>query len=400
MLNCCFTVVFMQRPFLIMACVALVAATAQAAPRVPSNDSEVIERLPGRAGDPNSREIHRLRKAATSGSSDASVQLARRLFDLAMAQGDPRYVGQAEAALTPWRDTSEVPAEVLLLRGMLKQYRHDFSGALRDLGAALQSDPTNSEARGWRAAIYLVQAEYALARSECTALISVATELVATGCMAHVDAMTGRARSAYQRLNAALARRPDAAPALRAWSETRLAEFAVWLGEHKLAEQHFRSALATGVDDNYLLAAYADFLISEKRLPDAVRLLDGRERSDTLLLRRAIAARALGASDGDRLAKDLDARFQASALRGERLHLAEEARFLLELKRQPREALAAAVENWKSQREPRDAEVLLRAALEAGDRRAASPALDWLRDSGFEDATLGRLAARLQALRP
>lgn len=389
----------MQRPFLILACVLLVATTAQAAPRVPSNDSEVLERLPGRPGDPSTREINRLRKAAASGSRDASLELARRFFDLAMAQGDPRYVGHAEAALAPWRDTTGAPAEVLLLRGMLKQYRHDFPGALRDLEAALERDPSNSEARGWRAAIYLVQAEYASARRECAALIGVTTELVATGCMTHVDAVTGRVRSAYKQLHTALARRPDAAPALRAWTETRLAEFSVWLGDHKLAERHFRSALATGVGDNYLLAAYADFLISEKRLPEALRLLEGRERSDTLLLRLAIAARALGAPDGERHVQDLDARFKASALRGERLHLAEEARFLLELKRQPRDALAAAVENWKSQREPRDAEVLLRAALEAGDRRAAAPALGWLRESGFEDATLRQLAARLEALR-
>jgi hypothetical protein len=89
-------------------------------------------------------------------------------------------------------------------------------------------------------------------------------------------------------------------------------------------------------------------------------------------------------------------RFAAAALRGERLHMGEEARFLLGLKGDARGALAVAAENWQSQREPRDALVLLEAAVAARDPRTAAPALQWLEESGFESARLRQLAAQLK----
>src|SRR6185503_7738808 len=114
------------------------------------------------------------------------------------------------------------------------------------------------------------------------------------------------------------------------------------------------------------------------------------------LLRLAIAAKGLRLAQAESYSRSLAERFSAAALRGERLHLAEEARFQLELKADPKAALAAAAENWQTQREPRDAEVLLEAALAAGERRAATPALRWLDESGFEGARLRRLAERLK----
>ena len=125
-------------------------------------------------------------------------------------------------------------------------------------------------------------------------------------------------------------------------------------------------------------------------------LLRNWGQSDNLLLRVALAARMQDSPDAARLAQALGERFTAAGRRGERLHLAEEARYLLDLKGDARAALAAATENWKSQREPRDAEVLLEAALGAGDHKAAAPALKWLAESGFEDVRLRRLAGQLK----
>lgn len=76
--------------------------------------------------------------------------------------------------------------------------------------------------------------------------------------------------------------------------------------------------------------------------------------------------------------------------------MGEEARFLLHLKSEPRAALRVAAENWKSQREPRDAAVFLEAAAAARDAKAAQPVLRWLEQSGFESPALRRLAATLQ----
>jgi hypothetical protein len=362
----------------------LCAAGVVAAPHVPKDEATILERLPLRRSDPVAAELRKLRGAA----------LARRYFELAMAQGDPRYVGYAEAALRDAHD--DPPAEVLFVRGLLKQYRHDFSGALLDLEAALKHDPELIGARSWRAAIFMVGADYAAAREECRGLEPLASELIATGCRAAVDGATGKARPAYDALKAALDGRKDAGPESRLWVLTRLAELAERLEQPATAERHFRDALALGVRDDFLLAAYADFLLEQGRPKEIDALVRKWGHSDNLDLRLTLAAKALALPEAQKRAQALSARFAAAALRGERLHLGEEARFLLELQGDAKGALEAAVENWKSQREPRDAKVLLEAALAVGDRKAAAPVLRWLEQSGLEDARLRRLAAKLK----
>ena len=74
---------------------------------------------------------------------------------------------------------------------------------------------------------------------------------------------------------------------------TRLAEFSLVLGERDRAERHFKEALALGVNDQFLLAAYADFLLDHGRPADVVALLEDWTRSDVLLLRLALAEKAL-----------------------------------------------------------------------------------------------------------
>lgn len=372
------------------------AGLAAAAPYTPKEDREVLERLPTRRGDPVTEELRALRKTLAASPSDAgaAASLARRYFELSLAEGDPRYVGYAEAALRPW--PADAPAEILFLRGLLKQYRHDFAGALRDLAQALEREPEHIGARSWRAAIFMVGADYAAARAECRALEPLASDLVSTGCRAAVDGATGKARIGYEELESALENRRDAPRELRLWALTRLAELAWRLDDSAAAERHFRAALALDVKDNYLLAAYADFLLEQRRPREVTALLKNWTNSDTLLLRLALAARAQGLPDADKHRQALGERFAASALRGERLHLGEEARFLLDLKGDAKAALSAALENWKTQREPRDAAVLMEAAAAARNAKAAAPALRWLEESGFEGRRLRGLAGQLR----
>src|SRR5574341_111394 len=342
---------------LLFALLCLATVQALAAPRLPADEREVLERLPVRTGDPVAAELRKMRAAAAADPADAAAAgaLARRYFALAMAQGDPRYVGYAEAALRPWQGAAQAPAEVLVLRAMLRQYRHDFEGALGDLARALQSAPDNADAHAWRAAIFMVRADYAAVARECAALAALADDLQARGCSAYLEATTGNARGGYARLRGALQSAPDAGRGQRLWVLTRLAEIAWRLGDAAAAERHFRDALALDLTDNFLLAAYADFLLERRRDREVVDLLQEHTRSDTLLLRLALAERALALPGAQRHAQSLGERFAAAAARGERLHLAEEARYQLELRGDAKAALAAATENWKSQREPRDA---------------------------------------------
>src|SRR5205809_658208 len=133
--------------------IASFAAGVCAAPYVPKDDTTVLERLPVRPGDPVARELRQLRAELTANprKRETAVRLAERYFALATSEGDPRYVGYAQAALKPWWDLPAPPLDVLVMRAILKQYSHDFSGAMRDLDTATLEDPKNARAWSWRA---------------------------------------------------------------------------------------------------------------------------------------------------------------------------------------------------------------------------------------------------------
>ena len=81
------------------------------------------------------------------------------------------------------------------------------------------------------------------------------------------------------------------------------------------------------------------------------------------------------------------------------MHLQEEARFRFQVYHDEKSALFLAQENWKVQKEPRDARILLDAALAANSPAAAAPVVHWLRASGIEDARLRDLARQLGEVR-
>ena len=60
------------------------ALPAQAAPRVPGDDREVLEHLPMRARDPAGSELRALRAAALASPADptAAAWMVERVFDL------------------------------------------------------------------------------------------------------------------------------------------------------------------------------------------------------------------------------------------------------------------------------------------------------------------------------
>jgi len=366
---------------------------------VPSDDSRVLEHLPVRPSDPIARELRKLRAdlAASPRNRATAIRLAERYFALANAEGDPRYVGYAQAALKPWWDLPAPPLDVLVMRAILKQYSHDFSGAMQDLTAATREDPENARAWSWRAAIDMVQANYEQARKDCLALRKIVSDLYAVGCIAYLDGTTGKAGAAYRALSETFALSGDDSPEMKVWVLTRLAEMSLRVGNVKQAEENFRTAYFEPINDQFLLAAYADFLLDQERPDEVIPLLVDWVRSDILLLRLALAEKALKAPKAGEHIEALRSRFEAAALRGDKLHQQEEARFNLYLLGNKEKALALAQENWKLQREPRDARILLEAALAMKNPAAAQGTLDWLERSGHEDPGLRATAQRLKA---
>jgi predicted Zn-dependent protease len=377
--------------------VAGAAFTCFAAPFTPSSDAEVVEKLPATANDPSLRRVDSLRKqlAARPKDVDLRLEIARRYFDLAMAQGDPRYVGYATAAIGPLEKLAPSNAGYWLIKGQLQQFSHDFPGALASLKKAGELEPNAPGPIAWRAAIDMVQADYANAMAECRSLAPLAHRLYAQSCTAYVEATTGHLQAAYDALQRDVVEAGAIPAELSMWAQTRLAEMAIRLQRPDEAERHFKIALATGVTDQFLLGAYADFLLQQKRPAEVVKLLGDWERSDILLLRLALAAKSTGDSRARDWANQLRDRFDAAAQRGDRLHEQEAARFELDVEGQPQKALDYASRNYTQQKEPRDAEILMRAALAANSPKLAEPALAWLKASNYEDPHLVSLAAQL-----
>lgn len=341
-----------------------------------------------------------MRLARSPADPKLAAELAYRYYRLAQREGDPRYIGYAQAALAPWWQAPDPPLEALVLRAVIKQHLHEFEAALRDLDRALVRDPDHFTARSFRAVILIVQARYREAERDCLGLGRISDSLIAAACQPTVDALTGKAATALEALERELARRPDAPPDERLWALTRLAEIAQRLDRARLADRTYRRALELGIDDQYLLSAYADFLLDQNRPAEVVQLLAGHERNDVLLLRLAIAEKVLGLPPAAEHRAALQARFDAARLRNDTLHLSDEARFALDVLGRAEVAARLARDNWDlGQREPSDARILLEAALAANRSDLARPALAWLAASGNEDVALRRLAGRIAAAR-
>ncbi len=387
-----------SRLFCLLVFLPLTCGSVLAAPYIPQSDATVLERLPFKPNDPVARELAQLRLDLRRNPRDVdtAVKLARRYYELVAEEGDPRYLGYAQAALAPWWDMAAPPIEVQVLRASLRQFRHDFAGAVTDLDKVIERDPSQPQALALRAIIHIVQARYPQAKSDCRALRRVGDPVIGLGCEAMVDGLTGAAEPAYAVLSAAVAAAPELAASKKLWLQIRLAELAQRLGRAEVAEFHFKQALALGIGDTFLLAAYADLLLEQKRPADVLALLKDKTRSDVLLLRLVFAARALGLPSAKEWEASLAARYAAAQMRGETVHQQEEARFSLVVKHDPARALALARENWKVQREPRDAEIFLEAAIAANNPEAAQPVLQWLNDSHIEDLCLIRLGRQLK----
>jgi len=383
-----------------MACVVNAAVCA---PYTPATKNEVVERLPSREKIAELRTANRLKKQLTLSpdNDEIALELAKAYFDAAMAVGDPRYLGYAKAVFDTRLSKHQTDARWWFTSGLLKQYGHDFPGAFANFDRALTIEPSHADSIAWKAALYMVEGYYEKAQQNCEQLRQFSQALAYSGCINFAKAGLGQLSASYAALadafQVAIASKQPPSAGMRVWILVRLAEMAERLGKPELAHQHYDSALSQGVTDQYLLAAYADFLITQNKYKDVLKLLADWEASDVLLLRLAIAAQAVDRYALDKYRSELRGRFEAAAQRGDRLHEQEEARFLLLIENKPREALERAQHNYivQFQREPRDAEMLLLAALATKNMAAAQPVLTWIKSTGFEDARLTPLLKKL-----
>jgi Tfp pilus assembly protein PilF len=370
-----------------------------AAPFIPANDFVILERARRSPADGELREIRQRGTKPTQPPADlsTSVATARKFIEKGRAESDPRYLGNAQAALASWWDQTEPPVAVLVLRATIRQSNHDFESALADLSLALKRDPSNAQAWLTRATVLQVQGRFEEAKRCLLPLMRLASELVAVTCASSVASLSGEGVKSYELLRRTLERSADATADERLWALTILAEIAGRLGRADEAEAHFKQALGIGRPDAYLFAAYADFLMDKRRPAEVVSLLRDETRADALLLRltlaeKAVAPRAAAFESHVEMLRD---RFQAARMRGDNVHRREEAMFRLYLLGQRDEALAVAKLNWDVQKEPADARIMLEAAFAASNRSAARGVAEWIEYNRLEDVNLGRLTEQI-----
>ncbi len=372
----------------------LIAGATFAAPRIPADDSAVLEILP----DAKSLQTRALRAAeqalaAKPGDLPAALAVARAAIHQARREGDPRWLGHASAALAPFltaRPGAQISPDVRLLHAIILQSTHDFPASLDELAIVLRADPNNGQALLTRAAIRLVRADLAGASADCAAFAQTRAGLLADSCTASVMAQKGAAPRALRALTLSLASHAlEAAqnPETAAWAATIAAETAAHLGDTS-ADARFHAALAIDATDPYVLAAYSDFLLAHDRAAEVVTLLASHTKNDPLLLRLTLAEIAVRAPLAANHIADLGARFEASRLRGESVHRREEARYRLDITHEPARALALARANWQVQREPADAAILLAAGRANQDEAAIATAHAAIALAGWNETAM------------
>lgn len=354
---------------------------ASAAPHIPASDATVLTELPA-----GTRHASLPVRTLTATRLDIALPLAQLDISRARTTGDLRYLGYAEAILAPWMKQPNVAPEVLVLDATILQSRHSFDASLAELDRALRLRPDH--AQGWltRATVLRVLGRYDEAMSSCEHLAGTADRLVAGLCVQSLRGLMGHLQEAYSTVASLSA--AGAPPEVQAWRYSELGEMAERLGRDTEAERWFREGLQVAPGDFYMRSACADLLLRHDRAAETLQVLAGFDSMEPLLLRIAIAHRTLHDGAGQRADEMLANAFAVEEQRGEAVHRREQARFLLDVDQRPAAALAAARENWRVQREPDDALILLRAAHAAGQPREADPARAFLSETGLEDSRL------------
>jgi len=145
----------------------LTATAAIAAPYVPTDDAQVLERLPGGTAA-QLRQLKSMQAARAAAPNDLSraTELATANIRASRVEGDPRFLGYAQAALAPWWKDPAAPTAVLLLRATILQSSHQFEPALADLARVLEREPKHAQALLTRATVLTVMGRYREARAD------------------------------------------------------------------------------------------------------------------------------------------------------------------------------------------------------------------------------------------
>ena len=335
-----------------------------------------------------------------------AAQLATVYIQTARTESDSSYYLKANKAIEAWKRTAnipglpqkEVPLAMLLVRATLLQHDHHYLEASDDLLKVVRKQPTNAQAWLTLSTIQLVQGDYQKARVSCSALSRVSSNWIASLCYSQIYSFTGSAERALGMQQQLLQQLQGRKPQFRLWISGLMAETAMRLGNNKQAEEYFKLGVTINPNDTYILRSYSDFLLTQGRSKDVIKLLKSHQENDQLILRYAIAVKDQGETEqAKQLQAELESRFETAIKRHNHSHGRDEALFLLAFKAdQPearKRALKLAVSNWESQKEPDDALTLLRAAKLSDDKDGLKQVKSWIEQHKLQDVRLQKIVS-------
>ncbi len=327
------------------------------------------------------------------GDAGAAAAFARLAASQARRLGDTDLLRRADVSLAAWEDDAAAPTEILIVRANIRQIDHRFEDALIDLGTVIERDADNPQARLSRAFVLATMGEAGRAKADCMALTPRVSIYVRETCNARIASLTGGLDDAAKRLEALLG-------AVRASSKTELsfalsvaAEIAERRGDEEKAENYYKILHTADTKSVYARAAYADFLITNGRAAEARKVIGKTPETEALLLLSALAGKDDDTTVGAQSAKVLKTRLAADRLEGDYAHAREYARFGLDYLGDAELALTMAQENWRVQKEPIDARILVRAAKAANIADPISEVMRWAARNAIEDALLEAMLA-------
>lgn len=340
-------------------------AQAQApAAYIPRQDSNVLTRVP--------REY-----AAWRGNQiriNTPAALERALAEAARS-GDARLLGRVQLQLDRYpADTSRL--DVALARIWIAQHRHEFSDARGQLDVLIARQPRFAPAIAMRAHLNLTQGRLREGQSDCAALLLL-DQRQASLCAARLAQRSGNLEAADRVL---IRLREGEDPIAR---DARLlaAEVATLRGNAQQAEILFRAALAAAPGDVRPQIAYSRWLRRQGRAVESLAFLPKDPVHDGLALEHVLASFATGANDADSLRMQLVARHAAARVAGVNPELRDEAELALIAGDAPL-ALRLALENFKTQRDIEDVDLLERAGRAAGGSAADQALQAWSSSEG------------------
>ena len=294
---------------------------------------------------------------------DLALAMTQELLSHYAKSLDVRYLGRAMAVLRPWWKLRTPPNKILLARARIKQSLHLFHESLEDFDLAITRNPTG-QAYLSRSTVYLVLGKLDKARKDCESLGQRVSPLILETCLAPIRSQQGEGKQVLSSLPFIIAQ-SQTDKNLAAWAWGVVAEIAYHWNDPK-AGQYYAKAIDLEPEDGYNLTAYADYLLSEQKPKRVVALLKDAEQ-DSALLRLGLAYRQLKDPKFNEVLAKLSERFREAKQRHSDLHLREQAWFTFHLQDKPNEAMSLAQQNWKTQKEPQDMELLVRISRALGE---------------------------------